>query len=126
MSTDAYLDNNNFLSNQAIFTRDHRLNILESRKQFNYIEVKPNPSWKGKPLRNKEKRSYDDGKTFKTETTQILAGQYYFLYEYKKTSSRTAYNYVMFAAYIGALSGLVMKLFNHCAKRINSNEIKYR
>ena len=55
-----------------------------------------------------------------------MAGQYYFLNEYNKTSSRTAYNYVMFAAYIGALSGLVMKLFNHCAKKINSNEIKYK
>ena len=55
-----------------------------------------------------------------------MLGRYYFLNEFQKTSSRTAYNYVMFASYIGALSGLVMKAFNLLAKKFNSNEIKYK
>lgn len=66
-------------------------------------------------------RSYDFGKSFKMEKNQILSGHYYFVYEVEMTSSRTAYNFFQFAAYIGALSGLFMKFMTHFAKRINNS-----
>ena len=41
--------------------------IWEKDKEYEYFEIKSNPTWEGKKKFNTEMRSYDDGKTFKEE-----------------------------------------------------------
>lgn len=55
--------------------------------------MKSNPGWIGQIKKNQERRSYDNGKTFKIETNQVLHGSFYFLNEEFSHTDRDSYNF---------------------------------
>lgn len=87
------------------------------------IELKSNPSWSGNIKYNTERRSYDYGDNYQEETIQVLFGSYYFLNERYNDTDRIAYNITAFFAYMGALSGVIIKFFRLLGSYINKNHV---
>ena len=116
----SYRDNNNFVTTHHVRTNDNRFNVFSPYKEFEYTKIRQGPVWIGKPYFSKARTTYDGGKTFRVEKSQIIYGAYIFLSSDGTEEERDAFNILDFLSELGGIMDII--LFTWVILAQNENE----
>ena len=110
-----YHDNNNFIHQNHVKTKDSRINIFEKFRHFDFLSYSMGPTWIGKALNStvamEKKDEFTDEIIRYDENSQIILGLYFFLHPNNSQFIRQADNIENLISYLGGLIEILLVSF---------------